>query len=419
MKPAEHEYVTSTDDFDWIPGAREALRGLARMGYVLTVVSNQRGVARGLVSREALESIEQRIQRDLALAGGTIERFRYCFHNDEDGCACRKPRPGMILSLAEELDIDLAESWVIGDTASDVAAGKAAGCRTALVGGAQGDADVVAVSLVEASHAIAADSAGSERVVRLEFLDQSVIGRGQPLIQSHLGSPAELLERSARVHTAALQLSGAQRRQLTFHDRLRLGSQQLEDVGHRRLDAGRDVEDAGLADGGEERLRHVVHVDVVACGLAETEEGRGGAAPQSVAEDRDDTGLAVRTLARAVHVPQSANRVGDAGSLPPGGYVCLSGPFGGAVGRDRGRQRVLGSRQRRPIAVQCPARRGEDDRRTMPRGRLQDVQRSADVDRTIAFRIGDGTRDARLCREVEDHHRSCCVDRHVERACDW
>ncbi|MGZ4408088.1 MAG: D-glycero-alpha-D-manno-heptose-1,7-bisphosphate 7-phosphatase [Gaiellaceae bacterium] len=156
VKPAEHEYVSSASEFLWIPGAREAMGRLAGMGYALTVVSNQRGVGRGLVTREALQAIEERIQRDLALEGCTVERFRYCFHNDADGCDCRKPRPGMILALAEELDLDLAHSWVIGDTLSDVVAGKAAGCRTALVGGAYAEADVLAPSLAEASAVIAA-----------------------------------------------------------------------------------------------------------------------------------------------------------------------------------------------------------------------------------------------------------------------
>jgi len=155
VRPPEHEYVTAADDFVWIPGAREALGTLARAGYVLTVVSNQRGVRRGLVSPEVLHEIEQRIQRDLAAEGCSVGRFRYCFHNDEDDCACRKPKPGMILDLARELNLNLAESWVIGDAPSDVAAGKAAGCLTALVGGARADdADLLAASVAAASDVI-------------------------------------------------------------------------------------------------------------------------------------------------------------------------------------------------------------------------------------------------------------------------
>jgi D-glycero-D-manno-heptose 1,7-bisphosphate phosphatase len=155
VRPPEHDYVTSPDDFAWIPGAVEGVATLARSGYVLTVVSNQRGVGRGLVSREVLGEIERRMQRDLAAEGCSIERFRYCFHTDEEGCDCRKPRPGMILGLSEELDLDLGSSWVIGDAPSDVAAGRAAGCLTALVGGGTAEADLVAPSLRAASEVIA------------------------------------------------------------------------------------------------------------------------------------------------------------------------------------------------------------------------------------------------------------------------
>lgn len=155
VRPPEHQYVTSADGFTWIPGAREGLARLAQAGYALTVVSNQRGVGRGLVTHTVLREIEERIQRDLADQGCAIERFRYCFHGDEDDCECRKPRPGMIVQLADELDLDLGASWVIGDAPSDVEAGRAAGCRTALVGGAHADADLLAPSLAAASDAIA------------------------------------------------------------------------------------------------------------------------------------------------------------------------------------------------------------------------------------------------------------------------
>lgn len=154
VRPPEHTYVTSEREFVWLPGAREGVARLARAGYVLTIVSNQRGVSRGLIAPAALRRIEEKIQRDLAVHGCAVERFRYCFHGDEEGCDCRKPRPGMILQLAQDLDLELPSSWVIGDAPSDIAAGKAAGCLTAIVGGAEADADLVAGSLSEASEAI-------------------------------------------------------------------------------------------------------------------------------------------------------------------------------------------------------------------------------------------------------------------------
>jgi D-glycero-D-manno-heptose 1,7-bisphosphate phosphatase len=156
VKPPEHEYVTSEAEFVWLPGAADGVARLARAGYVPAVVSNQRGVARGLVEPSVLRRIEQIIQAELARHSCSIAAFRYCFHALEEGCDCRKPKPGMILQLARELNLDLAGSWAIGDSQTDIQAGEAAGCRTALVS-ASGDvaeADVVAPSLAEVSRLI-------------------------------------------------------------------------------------------------------------------------------------------------------------------------------------------------------------------------------------------------------------------------
>jgi D-glycero-D-manno-heptose 1,7-bisphosphate phosphatase len=157
VRPPEHEYVTSRQEFVWLPGAPEGVARLARAGYVLAVVSNQRGVARGLVTTRLLCAIEGKIQRDLAVHDCAIDAFRYCLHDDGDGCDCRKPKPGMIIQVGRELDLDLGSSWMIGDSESDVRAGKAAGCKTALVGhtDARTAADVVAPSLARASEVIA------------------------------------------------------------------------------------------------------------------------------------------------------------------------------------------------------------------------------------------------------------------------
>ena len=168
VKPPEHEYVTSPQDFVWLPGAADGAARLARAGYVLAIVSNQRGVARGLVSWQTLGAIERLIQDELALREASITEFRYCPHDESACCSCRKPRPGMILELAAELDIDLGSSWLIGDSESDVRAGRAAGCKTALVGGALVGvgADLTASSLLDASHLILATSGAGDELVR-------------------------------------------------------------------------------------------------------------------------------------------------------------------------------------------------------------------------------------------------------------
>jgi D-glycero-D-manno-heptose 1,7-bisphosphate phosphatase len=133
VKPPAGEYVRSVEDFEWLPGAAQGSAALSHAGFTLFVVSNQRGVARGLVDEATLAAIEVTIQATLNPLGARVDAFRYCRHELNDGCDCRKPRPGMILSLARERRLNLAYCWMVGDSPSDVAAGKAAGCRTALV----------------------------------------------------------------------------------------------------------------------------------------------------------------------------------------------------------------------------------------------------------------------------------------------
>jgi D-glycero-D-manno-heptose 1,7-bisphosphate phosphatase len=150
VRPGEHEYVTRPEDFEWLPGAPEAVARLASLGHLIAVVSNQRGVALGRTSPATLSAIEDRIQERLRPLGCQVDAFRYCVHDVDAGCSCRKPAPGMLLDLARDLDIDLARSWMVGDTDADVAAGRAAGCRTAHIGstGVSSRADVVAPSLL-------------------------------------------------------------------------------------------------------------------------------------------------------------------------------------------------------------------------------------------------------------------------------
>jgi histidinol-phosphate phosphatase family protein len=153
VRPAEHDYVKTPEEFAWLPGAVEGAVALARAGYLLFVVSNQRGIARGLVTTDTLQEIEAEIQRTLAPHGAQITAFRYCPHEADEGCTCRKPRPGLILDLARDYEIDLRNSWTIGDSPSDVEAGRAAGTHTALIAAA-GTADLLVTSLVDFAAAL-------------------------------------------------------------------------------------------------------------------------------------------------------------------------------------------------------------------------------------------------------------------------
>lgn len=129
-RPPEHDYVRAVEDLVLLPGVGEAVRALAAAGYQLVVVSNQRGVARGLVTWETLDAIE----RVLLVEIGEPVAFYYCTHETAEGCDCRKPSPGMLLRAAAELELDLERSVTIGDAETDVDAGRAAGTRTIRIG---------------------------------------------------------------------------------------------------------------------------------------------------------------------------------------------------------------------------------------------------------------------------------------------
>jgi D-glycero-D-manno-heptose 1,7-bisphosphate phosphatase len=112
-------------DLEILPQVPEALAALRAHGFALIVVTNQPDVARGAVSREMIESIPARLQRQPPL-----DAILTCFHDDADACDCRKPHPGLLLRAAQELGLDLPSSFMIGDRAGDVEAGRRAGCTT-------------------------------------------------------------------------------------------------------------------------------------------------------------------------------------------------------------------------------------------------------------------------------------------------
>jgi D-glycero-D-manno-heptose 1,7-bisphosphate phosphatase len=119
----------TADEVEILAGVPEACRDLARAGLLLIGTTNQPDVARGTQAREEVLRINQRLIASLPLL-----EIRTCFHDSADGCACRKPRPGLLLDAAREHDIDLGRSFMVGDRWSDVAAGAAAGCLTFLIG---------------------------------------------------------------------------------------------------------------------------------------------------------------------------------------------------------------------------------------------------------------------------------------------
>jgi D-glycero-D-manno-heptose 1,7-bisphosphate phosphatase len=118
----------SVDQLRLYPDAAAALARLKRAGYLLIVVTNQPDVARGTTERAAVEAINSAIGEALG-----VDDFFVCWHDDADGCGCRKPKPGLLLAGAERYGIDLSRSFLIGDRWRDIDAGAAAGCRTVLI----------------------------------------------------------------------------------------------------------------------------------------------------------------------------------------------------------------------------------------------------------------------------------------------
>jgi D-glycero-D-manno-heptose 1,7-bisphosphate phosphatase len=109
----------------WVDGVHDTLRELSARGYVLLACTNQPDVARGWQTREQVDEFHALIERELP-----VTRVYACFHDSADACTCRKPLPGLLLTAAQDYAVDLASSWMVGDRASDVEAGRAAGCQT-------------------------------------------------------------------------------------------------------------------------------------------------------------------------------------------------------------------------------------------------------------------------------------------------
>jgi len=130
-------YLFRPEELKWIPGARESVVYLTKLGYKVFVVTNQSGIARGFYTVEQMNKLHDFMQAELQKLGGSITKFYYCPHHPTKGtvpqysieCNCRKPKPGMILKAFAEYDLDKDNSFLVGDMPKDLAAAKAAGLR--------------------------------------------------------------------------------------------------------------------------------------------------------------------------------------------------------------------------------------------------------------------------------------------------
>jgi len=126
-------YCSRPEDFELLPTVAEGIRLLNEHGFKVVVVTNQSGIARGYFTEEMLTRIHQKMRHDLAEEEASVDAIYYCPHHPDAGCECRKPNTGLFHKAAAELQVDTANSYVIGDKLLDVAAAKKLNCKAVLV----------------------------------------------------------------------------------------------------------------------------------------------------------------------------------------------------------------------------------------------------------------------------------------------
>lgn len=141
-KPRRWEYVTKWEEFEFLPGAIEGIRLLNNKGFSVFIATNQAGIARGLMSESDLKEIHTRMRGEIKKKGAVIDGIYYCPHGWDDGCECRKPKPGMFLQISRDHGIDLSKTLFVGDDERDFQAGEAAGCFTILLNEEKGLFDI-------------------------------------------------------------------------------------------------------------------------------------------------------------------------------------------------------------------------------------------------------------------------------------
>jgi histidinol-phosphate phosphatase family protein len=127
-------YCRHPEDFTLFLDAAKVIKLLNEHGFKVIIVTNQSGIGRGYFNEETLDKIHEKMKEELAREGARVDGIYYCPHRPDDNCGCRKPKPALLLQAARDFDIDLKHSFVVGDLQMDVDLGKAAGCRTILVG---------------------------------------------------------------------------------------------------------------------------------------------------------------------------------------------------------------------------------------------------------------------------------------------
>lgn len=178
------DHVKGWAEFRFIPGVLQALRDLMRLNAPIFVVSNQAAINRRLVSRATVDDIHRRMIAQVRRAGADIRAVLYCPHEPSEGCACRKPAPGLIFEAAARFDIDLGRSVLVGDAWTDIVAGQRADCRTVLVrtGRGHGQLRVLAEHGLAPPTAVAADLLGAVPIIAALLQEELVATSSGPVM---------------------------------------------------------------------------------------------------------------------------------------------------------------------------------------------------------------------------------------------
>ena len=130
----EGDYVKVWDEFEFLPGAIEAIKFLNDKKIPVYIITNQSGIGRGIMTMKMLDVVHRKMAQELAKHGAHIDDIFVCPHSPEESCDCRKPKPGLLLQAKKKYpSIDFAKSWFVGDSVSDIEAGNAVGCGTYLI----------------------------------------------------------------------------------------------------------------------------------------------------------------------------------------------------------------------------------------------------------------------------------------------
>ncbi len=133
------DYIKSWREVEFLPGAIAALRRLSQSNFAIVVVTNQSAIGRGIISLQQANDINRRVMAEIKAQGGRIDACYVCPHHPNDRCGCRKPAPGLLLRASQELELDLPESYMVGDAITDLQAARAAGVQGILVRTGRGE----------------------------------------------------------------------------------------------------------------------------------------------------------------------------------------------------------------------------------------------------------------------------------------